>query len=174
MKLEVRQDGCGHILCAGVKRIPCRVGRSGIIAAADKREGDGATPAGTWPLRQLFYRRDRLALPATRLAATALGERDGWCDDPAAAEYNLPVPLPFAASHETLWRLDHAYDVIIPLGYNDAPPVPGLGSAIFFHCLEDGRTHTEGCVAIDHNAMLDLLPALAPGMEMIIHPPSQP
>ena len=47
--------------CAG-RRYRCALGRGGI--ATKKREGDGITPAGTWPLRRLLYRPDRLAAPA--------------------------------------------------------------------------------------------------------------
>src|SRR5690242_6934685 len=73
----------------GGERLRCAIGRGGI--RADKREGDGATPAGTFPMRRLLYRADRLPAPATRLAAIPIAPRDGWCDDPAGADYNRPV-----------------------------------------------------------------------------------
>ncbi|RMF38953.1 MAG: hypothetical protein D6754_06370, partial [Alphaproteobacteria bacterium] len=40
--------------------LPCAVGRGGIVPAAKKREGDGATPAGIWRMTGLWYRPDRL------------------------------------------------------------------------------------------------------------------
>ena len=75
--------------------------------------------------------------------------------------------LPRAFSAESLLCGDDAYDVIVVLGHNDAPPVPGQGSAIFLH-LSEGRP-TAGCIAIDRDDMLKLLPLLAPGdvMEII-------
>jgi L,D-peptidoglycan transpeptidase YkuD (ErfK/YbiS/YcfS/YnhG family) len=65
-----------------------------------------------------------------------------------------------------LWRNDEAYDVIVVLGQNDAPPVPGAGSAIFFH-LYEGRP-TAGCIAVDRADMVRLLPLLQPGDGMEI------
>jgi L,D-peptidoglycan transpeptidase YkuD (ErfK/YbiS/YcfS/YnhG family) len=88
-------------------------------------------------------------------------EGDGWSDDPADPAYNRPVHLPRPFSAESLLREDDAYDVIVILGHNDAPPVPGQGSAIFLH-LSEGRP-TAGCIAIDRGDMLKLLPMLAPG-----------
>ena len=124
----------------------CAVGRNGLTV--DKREGDGATPIGRWPLRRVLYRADRLAAPAGPFAATPLAQDDGWCDDPDDPRYNRAVRLPYAGRHEELWRDDAIYDVIVILGHNDDPPVPGLGSAIFLHLARPDYSGTEGCVAL--------------------------
>ncbi len=153
----------------GGRRWRCALGRGGITTA--KREGDGATPAGRWPLRRLLWRADRLARPATMLPCAPLWPDDGWCDDPAdAANYNRPVRLPYAGSHEALWRSDGLYDVIGILGHNDDPPVPGLGSAIFLHVAEAGLPPTAGCVALPLADLLALLAAVRPGAAMRILP----
>lgn len=136
----------------------CALGRSGCLPEADKREGDGATPLGVYPLRRVLYRSDRLPAPATRLPCRPLDPQDGWCDDPLHADYNRQIRLPHPAGHEKLWREEAVYDVIVVLGHNDAPPVPGLGSAIFMHVARPGYTPTEGCVAL---ALPDLLALLA-------------
>jgi L,D-peptidoglycan transpeptidase YkuD (ErfK/YbiS/YcfS/YnhG family) len=136
----------------------CALGRSGVTAAESKREGDGATPLGAWPLRCVYWRPDRLARPASGLPVEPLIEEAGWCDDPADPLYNRPVVLPFAGSHEKLWREDPLYDVIVELGYNDDPIVPGKGSAIFLHVARPDYAPTEGCVAC---ALEDLLALLA-------------
>lgn len=173
MKLTLLHTDTGYGLETSVSDlgiIPAAIGRSGLVDAADKREGDGATPRGCWMLRRIMLRTDRMTMPVTPMPVAVLTPRQGWCDDPSSAAYNLPVDLPFAGSHECLWRDDHAYDVVIPLGYNDDPVEPGRGSAIFFHCLEAGRDHTEGCVAISRAAMQMLLPYLTPQSQMIIDP----
>src|SRR5260221_13701982 len=72
------------------ERLRCALGRGGI--RADKREGDGATPAGSWPMRRLLYRPDRLAAPAARLPAKPIAPPDGWCDHPAAPVHHRPGP----------------------------------------------------------------------------------
>ena len=146
----------------------CRLGRSGVIPAAGKREGDGATPAGAWPLRRLYYRADRLAAPATALDVTALDPAWCWIDDPADARYNRLVPGPVDGSHERLWRDDRRYDLIVPLGYNDDPPVAGLGSAIFLHLTDDPPGPTAGCVAVDRGTLTTLLAVVGPASRLII------
>jgi L,D-peptidoglycan transpeptidase YkuD (ErfK/YbiS/YcfS/YnhG family) len=140
---------------------PCRLGRTGV--RIDKREGDGATPVGVWPLRRVFYRPDRVTCPVTALPVAALDPTAGWCDDPTHADYNRPVILPHEASCERMWRDDGLYDVVVVLGHNDDPPVPGLGSAIFLHVADPGGKATEGCIALALADLLDLLADCSPG-----------
>lgn len=144
----------------------CALGKGGIVR--DKREGDGCTPVGTFPLRRVLYRPDRLQTPRTGLPVQALAPDDGWCDDPADPAYNRPVALPYPASHEKLWRADAVYDVIVILGHNDAPPVPGRGSAIFMHVARPGFTGTEGCVALALDDLLAVLAEAGPGSTVTI------
>ena len=142
------------------RRFRCAVGRGGVTG--DKREGDGATPAGRFPLRRVFYRADRLAPPKTALPLRALASDDGWCDDPNHPSYNRLVRLPHAAGHEDLWRDDGVYDVIVEVGYNDDPVTPDLGSAVFLHVARTDYEPTEGCVAIALDDLLALLAACGP------------
>src|SRR5581483_10707105 len=100
--------------------------------------GDGASPAGTFPLLQCFYRPDRLAAPETALPVRALRPQDGWVDNPADRQYNRLVTLPYPAHHEEMWRADGLYDLIVVIGYNTDPPVADLGSAIFLHVAAPG------------------------------------
>lgn len=139
----------------GGRGYPCAIGRSGTTA--HKREGDGATPHGAFPFRRILYRPDRVAMPATPLPQIPIDPRDGWCDAPADPSYNRPVRLPYPASCEHLWRDDHLYDLIVVLGHNDDPPVPGLGSAIFLHIASPGYGTTEGCVALSREDLLAVL-----------------
>lgn len=142
-------------------RIHAALGRSGVSAA--KREGDGATPAGTFAMREVWYRPDRMPAAATAaLPVRPIGEDDGWSDDPADPAYNRAVKLPHKFGHERLWRDDGLYDLVVPLGYNDDPPVPGLGSAIFLHCARPDWGPTEGCVAIARDDLVALLPCCGP------------
>ena len=155
----VSRDSDGYRLAAEHHSARCLVGKSGLIAANDKREGDMATPVGDWPLRRVYYRPDRVELPATSLPAMALTPSMGWCDDPEDENYNLPVDLPYGASHERLWRDDGLYDFIVVLGHNDSPPEPFRGSAIFLHLREPDTRHTAGCVAVTKEDMITLLGA---------------
>lgn len=143
---------------------PCALGRGGVQKA--KREGDGATPVGTFILRQVFYRPDRLSLTASGLPTRALTPNDGWCDDPAHSDYNRLVRLPFEASHENMWREDNLYDVVVVIGHNDDPPRAGLGSAIFMHCATADYSPTLGCVALARETLIGLLPRLTPDLAL--------
>ena len=144
-------------------KVRCALGKGGVRPAADKREGDLASPLGTWPIRRLLYRPDKAAPPPTALAAQPIGRDDGWCDAPGDPAYNRPVRLPYPASAERMWRDDGLYDLVVVLGHNDDPPVPGLGSAIFLHIAKPGYAPTEGCVALARPDLEALLAAARPG-----------
>lgn len=144
----------------GGRRARCALGRGGVIAAREKTEGDGATPAGVWPLRHVLFRSDRGGAPKTALPASPIRRADGWCDDPSDPAYNRLVTLPYPARAEPLWRDDGLYDVVVILGHNDDPVVPGAGSAIFLHLARPDFTPTEGCVAAGRPD-LEVLLALA-------------
>ena len=147
---------------------PCVIGRGGAVAAAAKREGDGATPLGSWPLRAALLRPDRGLTPPRALPWRWLRPNDGWSDDPVDPAYNRPVLHPHPFSAERLWRDDAVYDVIVVLGHNDASPVAGLGSAIFLHATRPDRRPTEGCVAVDGAVLATLLPRLTATMALTI------
>lgn len=148
MELIVEPDG---VLINGLKRYRCALGRTGV--SKQKHEGDGRTPVGVFQLLQVYYRADRVAAPETGLPVARLGADDGWCDDPNHGDYNSFVRLPHPGNCEALWRDDHAYDLIVTIGHNARPRVPGLGSAIFIHVAGVDYPPTEGCVAL---ALADL------------------
>lgn len=167
MNFEVYADGV--FLRTGAE-LRCALGRSGVVEAAVKREGDGATPAGRWPLRRVLYRPDRLRAPRTRLPVAPLGPSDGWCDAPGDLAYNQSVTLPYAGSAERLWREDPLYDLIVVLGHNDAPVVAGHGSAIFLHVARADYAPTEGCVALARTDLLAVLAEAGPVDVLCIRP----
>ncbi len=159
-------DTAARTLAAFGRTLPCVIGRGGAVASVDKREGDGSTPLGRWPLRAALLR-PCVGVP-TGLPWRWLRPDDGWSDDPADPAYNRPVSHPHAFSAERLWRDDGVYDAIVVLGHNDAPPAAGSGSAIFLHIAPPDGAPTEGCVALTRVDLLGLLPRLAAGMEIEI------
>jgi L,D-peptidoglycan transpeptidase YkuD (ErfK/YbiS/YcfS/YnhG family) len=148
----------------GETRAVC--GRGGV--RADKREGDGASPEGTFLLLYGFYRADRVAQPPSGLAMTALHPDDGWVDDPQDPNYNRLVKLPYAASHEEMWLADRLYDLVVVIGYNTDPVVAGRGSAIFLHVAREDFSPTAGCIAIERDALARLSGLLGPGSTITI------
>jgi L,D-peptidoglycan transpeptidase YkuD (ErfK/YbiS/YcfS/YnhG family) len=151
----------GRIVWRGVEYL-CTLGEGGVLSPHEKVEGDGATPFGLFALRCLYIRADKLHLPKTKFTINIIHPNDGWCDDSNDQHYNKHITLPTTSSHEALFREDDLYNVIIPLGYNDGPITPGLGSAIFFHIAQEELAPTKGCVAIAQNSMLEILKTLGP------------
>ncbi|GLK75150.1 hypothetical protein GCM10008171_04040 [Methylopila jiangsuensis] len=149
----------GRVIAGGLN-LPCALGPAGIVA--DKREGDGATPRAALKARRVWRRADRGPRPPTPLPVRVTRPGDGWCDDVRHRRYNRPVTLPFAASHEILWREDGLYDLVVELGWNDRPVRRGRGSAIFLHAARPGFTPTAGCVAVAPPALRKLVARLGP------------
>jgi L,D-peptidoglycan transpeptidase YkuD (ErfK/YbiS/YcfS/YnhG family) len=141
------------------------VGRGGV--RRDKREGDGATPAGFLPLRRVLYRADRVKAPECAVSVEPIAPTDAWCDDADQGSYNRMIRLPHDGHYEELWRQDSLYDVVGVLGWNDMPPERGRGSAIFLHVAAGA---TAGCVSLPELQLLHLLrwlrPAARPGIDL--------
>lgn len=148
------------ILRAGARTLRCALGRSGI--AADKREGDGATPLAAMRILD-GYVRDRRFARISGLTLRPVPAGLGWCDAPGDRNYNRPVRLPYRASAETMRRADRLYDAVVVLDWNLRPRARGRGSAIFLHVAREGYAPTEGCVAISPRDMTWLLPRLSRG-----------
>lgn len=146
------------------RRIPCTIGRGGVAAA--KREGDGATPAGTHRITGTLYRPDRLSRPAPW--ARPIRPGDLWSDDPNDPAYNAPVRAPHGFGHESLRRSDRLYDLVLLTDWNSAPRLPGGGSAIFLHRWRRPGHPTAGCIAMAPQHLLWLARHLAPGSRLIV------
>ncbi len=150
--------------------MPCAIGRGGIVEA--KREGDGATPAGRFRLRGVWWRPDRL--PAPLAGARAIGPALGWSDDPDDPLYNRPAPLGRGFSAERMRRADRLYDMVGDIDWNRADPRPGRGSAIFLHVWRKPRHPTEGCVAFAAPDLRWLLARWRPWSRVVIPMPPRP
>jgi L,D-peptidoglycan transpeptidase YkuD (ErfK/YbiS/YcfS/YnhG family) len=152
-------------LHAGQMTLRCAIGGGGV--RRDKREGDHATPAGSWRLLSAFYRPEKALPKPPQLAMRPIRKNLGWCDDTASPLYNQLIVAPFRGSHESLWRDDRLYDIVIVLDYNIFPRRKKRGSAIFIHCAREKLgvrnefAPTEGCVALRYEDLRRLLPRLS-------------
>jgi len=142
------------------KTYKCSIGKGGV--SANKKEGDGCSPTGTFPLSLVLYRRDRLPPPKTSLPLIPIQENHGWCDDPQHKDYNTLITTPHDGTFEHLWRQDQIYDIIVVIGYNVDAVVPDKGSAIFMHLASRNYLPTEGCIALKRETMLKILSKAAP------------
>lgn len=134
---------------------PAVIGRAGFAEEGLKREGDGRTPSGRFALPYAFGREPVIATSLDYRIATAA---DIWIDDPDSVNYNQWSTSPGGAkSYEVMLREDGLYDLGAVIGYNMAPVIPGLGSAIFMHIWRSPDTGTAGCVALSRANMALLL-----------------
>jgi L,D-peptidoglycan transpeptidase YkuD (ErfK/YbiS/YcfS/YnhG family) len=152
------------LLAHGVRRVA--LGRSGIVAL--KREGDGGTPLGRFPIRQVLYRADRISRPRSLLPTRAISGHDGWCEDSTDRNYNRLVKLSPGSNADRLQRIDHLYDLVLVLGYNDRPLVKGKGSAIFVHMARPGYTPTAGCIGLSSRDLQALLAQIRSASQIIV------
>jgi L,D-peptidoglycan transpeptidase YkuD (ErfK/YbiS/YcfS/YnhG family) len=153
-------------LTAGGQTVPVALGRGGI--RANKREGDGGTPKGSFRPRQLWWRADRHPRPRTFLPVRAIGPEDAWCEDPTSRHYNQPMRLDRGCGGDRLQRDDQLYDFIVEIDHNTRPRIAGRGSAVFLHLARENFGPTAGCVSMSKAAMLRLLARIGPETKIAI------
>jgi len=156
----------GWLTASGLS-IPVAFGRGGILA--NKREGDGGTPKGTFHPRKLWWRADRHQRPRTFLPVQAIRTEDAWCEDPTDRRYNQPIRLKRDQAGDRLTRKDHLYDFIIEIDHNTRPRVAGRGSAVFIHVARPGFRPTAGCVAMTLPRLRWLLGRIGPKTRIEIY-----
>jgi len=136
-------------------KIKCAVGKRGI--KIKKSEGDLITPKGSFRIRGVFYRKDKIKTLKTRIKIKPIKKNMGWCDDPKSEKYNKLINYPFNHNSEKLYRTDNIYDIIVVLNFNMNPIKKNKGSAIFIHVAKKKFSPTKGCVAIKKNELKKLL-----------------
>ena len=147
-----------HLLTYKGYKLKCSIGKSGIKSS--KKEGDLATPKGTFKLDLLYYRKDRIKLPKCKVKKKVIKRNMGWCDDVKSKKYNKEINFPFNYSAEKLYRKDKVYDLLINIKYNFWPVIKKKGSAIFLHLSDKKYKPTKGCIAIKKNDFLKILPLI--------------
>jgi len=148
----VISKGIGKI---GNFKFKCAIGKNGV--AINKSEGDLKTPKGTFSLRYVMYRNDRIVKPKTYLPIYPIKKNHIWCDNPKSNNYNQICERKEINETEPLWRKDSLYNIIIVVGYNDQPVQKDKGSAIFIHLTTKKYTPTKGCITLNLNDIKKLL-----------------
>jgi L,D-peptidoglycan transpeptidase YkuD (ErfK/YbiS/YcfS/YnhG family) len=154
-------------MVAGPRAIRVALGRSSI--KANKREGDGGTPAGRFHPVRLWWRADRLPRPRTMLPVRRIDSDHAWCEDPRDRRYNRAFRRSANEPGDRLRRADALYDLIIEIDHNTRPRIAGRGSAVFIHVARDGFAPTAGCVALRRSDLRALLGALSRKTIINIH-----
>ena len=147
-----------HLLLYKGYKLKCAIGKSGIVRS--KKEGDLATPKGTFELGALYYRKDNSQPLKCTINKIIIKKKMGWCNDSRSKMYNQEISFPFKHGAEKLYRKDNIYDLFINIKYNFFPVIKGKGSAIFLHITDGKYKPTEGCIAISKNDFLKILPLI--------------
>jgi L,D-peptidoglycan transpeptidase YkuD (ErfK/YbiS/YcfS/YnhG family) len=139
-----------------------RVGRNGI--RAHRREGDGSTPAGLFPIGPTIY--GNSANPGVAFRYVRLRCGDWWVEDSRSPAYNTFQRVgcgrrpPFKVTTPDMSTSPRAYAHLAVVEYNTHPVVPGRGSGIFLH-VQIGKA-TSGCIGLRRPALLRVLRWLDP------------
>lgn len=123
-----------------------------------KKEKDGRAPAGVFRLGKV-YTYDAQLPPGSDYPFHTVTDADLWSDDPRSPDYNRHVVIdprnpPDNYSHEKMRSADFAYHWLIDIRHNSDPPVPGLGSAIFFHIRRGVNRATAGCTTMAESELV--------------------
>ena len=130
-------------------KVKCALGKRGI--GTKKKEGDLITPKGSFKVKEILYRRDKVKNLRTKLRKKEINKKMGWCDDPKSKKYNQLINIPSKFNFEKLYRKDEIYDIIFILNFNTNPVIKNKGSAIFIHIAKRNYPPTKGCIAIKKN-----------------------
>ena len=144
---------------------PGTIGRKGFAPVGGKKEGDGKSPSGIYPLETAF---GYFPSVATKMPYRQATDEDVWVDDVDSEDYNKWIRgKPNATSWERMKRDDDHYKYGLVIEYNTNPVVKGMGSAIFLHVWKDGKG-TAGCVAMSEERLLEILAWLDPAKKPLI------
>jgi L,D-peptidoglycan transpeptidase YkuD (ErfK/YbiS/YcfS/YnhG family) len=180
MRRFVRENAHAPWRRAGAT-IPVVVGSSGLAWGADslgrstdphKREGDGRSPAGVFPLDSAFGFAPATAMSRVRLPYLPLSQATECVDDTASVHYNTiverdGVPRVDWSSSEHMRRVAQ-YQVGVVVGYNTGPARVGHGSCIFLHIWDGPASSTAGCTAFPRADVEALLKWLDPKAKPVL------
>ena len=138
----------------------CCIGKNGI--SKYKIEGDKKTPSGYYNIEYLYFRKDRIKKPLTKLKCIEIKKDMGWCDDQNNLKiYNKLIKTKKNLKYENLYRKDDKYNLLIPIKYNFTKPIKSKGSCIFIHLTKNYKS-TAGCIALKKKDFLIMLKIINP------------
>jgi L,D-peptidoglycan transpeptidase YkuD (ErfK/YbiS/YcfS/YnhG family) len=126
-----------------------------------KKERDGRAPAGIFRIGKVYGYEPHLPAGGD-YPYHQVSEADVWSDDPRSPNYNRHVVIdpknpPDNYSHERMRSGDFAYHWLVEIRHNSDPPVPGGGSAIFFHIRRGVNRPTAGCTTMEESQLVRMI-----------------
>ena len=153
-------------LIVGEFRLKCCIGRENF--KKNKIEGDGSTPIGKFKLGTIYWRKDRVPKPNTKLFCKPINKKIAWCNDSKSKFYNKEIKVNKKSKFEKIYRNDYKYNYFILLKYNYINPKKNKGSAIFIHLTKDYKK-TAGCIALSKKDFLILAKLINKKSKIIIN-----
>ena len=148
-------------------KVKCAIGKRGI--GKKQKEGDQITPRGTFKIKNILYRKDKINYIRSVIKKTPIKKNMGWCDDPKSKDYNKLIKYPFNYKSEKLYRPKNIYDIILVLDFNMRPIKKNKGSAIFIHISNNKYSPTQGCIAIQKKELLKMIEFIDKKTKIIIN-----
>ena len=148
-------------------KVKCAIGKRGI--GKKQKEGDEITPRGTFRIKNILYRKDKINNLRSIIKKTPIEKNMGWCDDPKSKDYNKLIKYPFNYTSEKLYKSDNIYDIILVLNFNMHPIKKNKGSAIFIHISNNNYSTTKGCIAIKKKELIKLIELINEKTKIIIN-----
>ncbi|EOQ96913.1 L,D-transpeptidase catalytic domain protein [Leptospira wolbachii serovar Codice str. CDC] len=137
-----------------LEKIPVRLGRNGLLSGLEKREGDGNTPTGVFPIERIVGKQKK---QIRNLEYTQIRKHYHWSDSPTSKNYNKLIKHREKGA-VLLWD-STIYDLFIVIEHNTKPAVPGRGSMIFLHSWNEDKP-TSGCVGVSKEVLETLVSVL--------------
>ena len=136
---------------------PGFVGKNGLCADADHKEGCAQTPVGIYHFNKAF---GIAPDPGCAIPYIQVDENTYWSGDPDR-QYNQMVDIrdvPELAmdDSEHIVDYDYQYQYCLNISFNE-DGTPGRGSAIFLHCFGPWKPWTGGCVSVPENIMRKIM-----------------
>ena len=163
MNIKVNKN---RFLIFGKYKLKCSFGKSEIKIS--KKEGDLATPKGTFKLGYLYYRKDRNKKIESNIKKIIIKKNMGWCDNVKSKNYNQLIYFPSKYHAEKLFLNSRIYDLFINIKYNAKPVIKKKGSAIFLHLSDKKYKPTKGCIAILKKDFIKILPLINKNTKIVI------
>jgi L,D-peptidoglycan transpeptidase YkuD (ErfK/YbiS/YcfS/YnhG family) len=157
--------------------VPVLFGKSGLAwgrglingqdQAPVKMEHDHRAPAGVFRIG-VIYTYDRSLPPGSNYPFHTVEAGDAWVDDVHNPHYNQHVTVdaknpPPWFEKQKMRRGDFAYRWLVEIRHNADPPLPGYGSAIFFHIRRGVTRPSAGCTTMAEKDLVELIRWLRTG-----------
>ncbi len=143
-------------------------GRNGLRLAAERQEGDGTTPIGSFPILTAFGQGSN---PGTSMTWRQITPQSYWSGEENTYNTWVESATPISGEHLQDYRI--CYEYAMAVGFNTNPTVYKRGSAIFLHVKDPASWSSSGCVSVEREQMLALLSACHDGAYIMIVPTAE-